>query len=206
MKSRLPLLDFKGSIAILILVIGTIATALVPDHSSTTVPAAEAVGSRAAFAKALHSRKGSLPFYLYQPFVSTDKGDYSPGETVHITGGGFAPSENVQIVIDYQNTGLAVKSRPESQSLASGHGPWTITADGGGNFTADWLVEEDSLNQTLLLTADGQTSGLHAEVTFTDASIGTYDQCSNDKGVGYTTGNDLGCKWINGNLNANNST
>jgi hypothetical protein len=36
-------------------------------------------------------------------------------------------------------------------------------------------------------------------------SIGTYDQCSNDDGDGYATG-DTGCRWINGNLNANNST
>ncbi|MHB9093001.1 MAG: hypothetical protein ACYC7H_16450, partial [Chloroflexota bacterium] len=36
-------------------------------------------------------------------------------------------------------------------------------------------------------------------------SVGTYDQCSNDLGTGYTSG-DLGCRWINGNLNANNST
>lgn len=36
-------------------------------------------------------------------------------------------------------------------------------------------------------------------------SIGTYDQCSNDLGTGYTAG-DLGCRWINGNLQHNNST
>ena len=51
---------------------------------------------------------------------------------------------------------------------------------------------------------DGHDSGLHAETTFTDLSIGTYDQCSNDLGAGYTTG-DTGCRWINGNLQANNS-
>jgi hypothetical protein len=35
-------------------------------------------------------------------------------------------------------------------------------------------------------------------------SIGTYDQCSNDTGTGYTSG-DTGCRWINGNLQSNNS-
>src|SRR3990172_1843696 len=40
---------------------------------------------------------------------------------------------------------------------------------------------------------------------FTDGSIGTYDQCSNDDGDGYASG-DQGCRWINGNLQANNST
>jgi hypothetical protein len=36
------------------------------------------------------------------------------------------------------------------------------------------------------------------------ADIGTYDQCSNDQGSGYTSG-DTGCRWINGNLQRNNS-
>jgi hypothetical protein len=36
-------------------------------------------------------------------------------------------------------------------------------------------------------------------------SIGTYDQCSNDDGDGYSSG-DTGCRWINGNLQSNNST
>ncbi len=36
------------------------------------------------------------------------------------------------------------------------------------------------------------------------ASVGTYDQCSNDTGSGYSTG-DTGCRWINGNLQGNNS-
>ena len=38
-----------------------------------------------------------------------------------------------------------------------------------------------------------------------DPSVAAYDQCSNDLGTGYTSGN-LGCRWINGNLQANNST
>ena len=119
MKSRVPLLNFKGSIAILILVIGTIAAALVPDHSTaTTVPAAEAVGARGSFTKVLHSRGERLPFYLYDAFVSTDKPDYAPGQIVHITGGGFAPGESVQVVIDYLTTAVPVKFRSESQSFS----------------------------------------------------------------------------------------
>lgn len=34
--------------------------------------------------------------------------------------------------------------------------------------------------------------------------VGTYDQCSNDQGTGYTSG-DTGCRWINGNLQQSNS-
>ena len=37
------------------------------------------------------------------------------------------------------------------------------------------------------------------------ANIGTYDQCSNDLGEGYNSGKDLGCRWIDGNLNSNNA-
>ena len=36
-------------------------------------------------------------------------------------------------------------------------------------------------------------------------AIGTYDQCSNDDGDGYASG-DPGCRWTNGNLQRNNST
>jgi hypothetical protein len=35
--------------------------------------------------------------------------------------------------------------------------------------------------------------------------VGTYDQCSNDDGDGYP-GPDTGCRWTNGNLQAQNST
>ena len=37
-----------------------------------------------------------------------------------------------------------------------------------------------------------------------DASIGTYDQCSNDKGIGYSSGN-TGCRWINSIVQKSNS-
>ena len=38
-----------------------------------------------------------------------------------------------------------------------------------------------------------------------DPSVTEYSQCSNHLGTGYTDG-DLGCRWINGNLQSNNST
>ena len=151
----------------------------------------------------------SAPAPALEASVTTDRSDYRPGQVVHITGSGFGAGEEVRLEVDYVPTGQKAE-RPDFSHVASGHDPWYVTADGGGNFTSDWLVEEDSLNQTLRLTADGQSSGLHAEAIFTDAAIGTYDQCSNDDGDGYPgppPGNaDEGCHWINGNLNANNST
>ena len=208
MKSRLPLLDLKGSIALLTLVVGTMALAFVPGpkQQAAAPSSGYASGTDAKFVSILKRRAPTFALFgLSNASVTTDRGDYAPGDIVHITGSGFEPGETVRLEVDYKTTGLAVPFRPESQSFASGHDPWYVNADGGGNFTSDWLVEEDSLGQTLLLTADGQSSGLHADVTFTDADVGTYDQCSNDDGDGYATG-DTGCRWTNGNLQSNNST
>jgi uncharacterized repeat protein (TIGR01451 family) len=144
--------------------------------------------------------------------VSTDKSDYKPGEIVQITGSGFAPNEPVTLqVVHIQPTTLQFSSLLSSESAYdhAGHEPWQVLVGADGSFTSTWLVQEDSLNQTLLLTADQPaTAGhaaIHAETTFTDSSIETYDQCSNDDGDGYASG-DTGCRWINGNLNKNNST
>ncbi len=41
----------------------------------------------------------------------------------------------------------------------------------------------------------GLDTGRVATTTFTDASIGTYDQCSNDDGDGYATGDPRDCGW-----------
>src|SRR5262249_52427303 len=59
--------------------------------------------------------------------------------------------------------------------------PWSVT-DGGtgdldgvadGHIRTSWLVVSDALNSTLKLTAAGETSGLTAENTFTDAGSAT---------------------------------
>ncbi|MCJ7492077.1 MAG: hypothetical protein MUP15_08010 [Dehalococcoidia bacterium] len=47
-------------------------------------------------------------------------------------------------------------------------------------------------------------SGPGKAVAAGEAGIDLYSQCSNDQGTGYTTG-DTGCRWINGNLQHNNS-
>jgi len=86
------------------------------------------------------------------------------------------------------------------------HQPWNVNADSQGTFSAEWWVNpDDSLGATFIFTAVGSPSGRSAQTTFTDLNIGTYDQCSNDDGDGFASGSDLGCKWINGNLQPNNS-
>ena len=123
------------------------------------------------------------------PTITTDYGDYPPGATVNLTGAGWADSEAVHIFVN--------DDASQTWSLNA-----DVTADTAGGFTYSfqlpgWFVA----NYTV--TATGGVSGV-ASTSFTDLAIGTYDQCSNDAGTGYTSG-DTGCRWINGNLQSNNS-
>ena len=108
-----------------------------------------------------------------------------------VSGAGWASGEAVDIFVN--------DSGGQTWSLHSDPDP---VADLAGAFTYQfqlptWFVA----NYAVLAT--GTSSG-SATTTFTDVSIGTYDQCSNDQGTGYTSG-DTGCRWINGNLQSNNS-
>ena len=126
--------------------------------------------------------------------VQTDKADYTPYENVIITGSGWQPHETVSLLL-----------REDPPQLDHGDLTYEAVADDSGNIRNDefWTDYYD-IGITFVLTATGQDSGLTAQTTFTDLNIGTYDQCSNDLGTGYTTG-DEGCRWINGNLQSNNS-
>src|SRR6266568_3024753 len=96
--------------------------------------------------------------------VTTDQSDYPPGSTVYITGAGFTPGEIVtNQVLHIPDTG--------DNNTSPAHDPWTVTADDAGNFVTTWDVpfDQDELGATLQLTATGQTSGLPAQTTFTDA-------------------------------------
>jgi len=97
--------------------------------------------------------------------LTTDQPDYPPGSTVILSGQGFQPGETVTLQVLHVDGGDNLTS-PE-------HIPWTVTADASGNFTATWYIptDEDELGATLRATADGQSSGLHAEVIFTDANL-----------------------------------
>src|SRR5882724_10361854 len=101
---------------------------------------------------------------LGQATVTTDRLDYPPGDTVIITGSGFTPGETVTLQVLHDPTG-------GDDSTSAAHQPFTIIADSLGNINSYWEVplDEDELGATLKLTADGQTSLLHAETTFTDA-------------------------------------
>src|SRR6266511_656906 len=99
--------------------------------------------------------------------VSTDKGDYAPGETAIITGSGFHANETVT---------LQVKHADGTAEGGHGHDPFTAATDADGKFGSSWYVDpDDSGGSTLKLTADCQHPGpdpahLHAECTFTDTA------------------------------------
>ncbi len=115
-----------------------------------------------------------------QASVTTDKPDYSPGSTVQISGSGFAVCEAVQLQV------LNV-TYPDDIGLGYlEHEPWQITADASGNIAAEWNVSTHELNTTLQLMATGLTSGLTAQMTFTDAGktwVGGASGAPNDWGT-----------------------
>jgi hypothetical protein len=127
---------------------------------------------------------------LLPPTIVSDKADYAPGETVTLTGENWADGEVVHIYVN--------------DTLGSS---WSrnvdVTASAAGQIVdafslPTWFVS----NYNVIAT--GPISGT-ATTTFTDMSIGTYDQCANDDGDGF--GGDPGvCDWVNGNLQHSNST
>src|SRR6266496_287457 len=99
--------------------------------------------------------------FLQAQTLTSDQADYSPGTTATLTGSGFQAGETVVVqVLHYDGT----------SDGGEDHQPWEVIADENGNFTTTWHVcEDDCVGSLLKATADGQTSGLHAETTFTDA-------------------------------------
>ena len=100
-----------------------------------------------------------------QATLTSDSADYHPGSTATLTGTGFQPGETVKMQVlhaDYQ----------PGDSIGADHEPWYVTADSAGGFVTTWHVcEDDCLGKLLRATADGQTSLLHAETFFTDATV-----------------------------------
>src|SRR4051794_22623680 len=146
------------------------------------------IGGLAASAQLVPSGTGAS--------ITSDQEDYSPGALVTLTGSGWASGEAVHIVV---NDTIGQTWKLVSGQNGAAPDP---TADGSGTFTYSFNLPNYFVSD-YGVTASGPTSGT-ATTTFTDVSIGTYDQCSNDQGTGYSSG-DLGCRWINGNLQSSNS-
>ena len=88
--------------------------------------------------------------------IATDRNDYAPGETVNITGTGWAAGEAIHLKITEDP---AVDGAHESD----------VNADQDGNFAdASFTPGTQHLGVTFTLTATGAESGTTAQLTFTD--------------------------------------
>src|ERR1051325_8545026 len=92
--------------------------------------------------------------------ISTDKMDYAPGETAHISGRGFTAGETVRVKIHED------PHTPQERGF-------DIVADADGSFTGDYLVMDYDLDMKFIVSARGLTSGATAHTTFTDSQPGT---------------------------------
>ena len=90
--------------------------------------------------------------------ITTDKIDYAPGETAHISGRGFQPGETVRVKIHED------PHTPQERGF-------DVVADPDGNFSGEYLVTEYDLDMKFLVGARGLTSGQTAQTTFTDGVV-----------------------------------
>src|SRR5205814_4317924 len=90
--------------------------------------------------------------------LTTDQEDYQPYTYVYMTGTGFAPGETVNMIV--------LELAPDPAAFE----PWDVVADANGNFETSWYIFSETLiGAEMQATATGQTSGLTASATFTDA-------------------------------------
>src|ERR671914_526136 len=91
--------------------------------------------------------------------ISTDKDDYAPGETVHLTGSGWPAGDVLDIKLD---------DEPAT------HAPhtWTINVLEDGTFEDfTYVVDVGDLGVSFTLTATSRKTGRSLTVTFTDGNV-----------------------------------
>jgi large repetitive protein len=93
--------------------------------------------------------------------VTTDKPDYAPRSNAVFSGKGFAPGETVDLRV--KNLFRACNTVTADSSYL----PWTVVADGSGNFITNWTVC-DCNGDSLRLRAVGQSSRDTAYAYFSD--------------------------------------
>src|SRR3990172_9811805 len=143
------------------------------------------------------------PTMRVSAFTTTDKPDYQPGDTVTISGDNsdgqnlYTPGAGILVkVIGPDVAEPLVDYYSECAATVGADGAWSCQVVLSG-------YPEIAMGDYIY---DIYQDGVYVESGgFTDGSIGLYDQCSNDDGDGYDTG-DTGCRWTNGNLQRNNST
>lgn len=102
--------------------------------------------------------------------VKTDKEDYSPGQTVTITGSGWQPEEWVTLVL-------------REYPLLDEHPLEIVRADADGNIeSTEFVPDEHDIGIRFYLTAYGQQS--QAQTTFTDGSLSAAPLLIKEAGCG----------------------
>lgn len=96
----------------------------------------------------------SIPVVL-SAFVSTDKNNYQPGDTVFISGSGF-PS-NIDVIIQINDPTDTVKFVDQ------------IRADNGGKFSTTYVIPNDAITGYYTIYSSG--GGIQTQKNFTVTSI-----------------------------------
>ncbi len=118
---------------------------------------------------------GALAAGAHAATIATDKADYAPYETVTITGSGWQPGETVLMVLHEYPT-------------IDPDGTLTSVADVDGNLVnTDFTTDSFDIGITFTLTATGQSSGLVAQTSFTDAANVTQLYANGPSGTGTQT-------------------
>ena len=108
--------------------------------------------------------------------VSTDKEDYTPGDTVTVTGAGWEPGETVSLLF-HEDVNPPI--HPD-ETLS------TVADELGHIFNREYGIDSTDIGVRFVLTATGQTSGRTAHATFTDNKV--LDVALAGGGLGTVTG------------------
>ena len=103
----------------------------------------------------------ALPAVGHAAGIATDYKSYAPGDIAEITGFGWQPGEAVSLSLYNIND----PNNPYLWYTFTGN---PYYADGNGIFSAEYELQEGDNEQTFLLVAEGQTSGM-ARTVFDDA-------------------------------------
>jgi len=94
------------------------------------------------------------------PTVTTDREDYQPGDTITVTGAGWAPGETVSLLFHEE---VSPPIHPDKTL--------TTVADANGHIlNHQYEVETTDVGVRFALITTGQTSGRTAQTTFTDGN------------------------------------
>lgn len=139
------------------------------SHAKAATPAAPPARHHLAGAPALDEAAAA------DASVTTDKTDYNPGETVVISGSGFAAGEAVTLTLHED------PARHADTTL-------NANADEYGNFVnKDFSPTEEHLGVSFGLKAVGQSSGRTAEAKFNDGPNWSYSSVPNPATLSVTT-------------------